>query len=149
MIKRIPFTILLIICYVCSFGQAIDSLKLADSEIPAEYSKSNEMFCVTPHACSLYNQSDLFETFIGKVVKKEFQSFSAKGDKGTIIYFQFEKEFKGQSFLEPLLWGEGKKPSKSEPDDYYAKGNILILWSFNIKSDLKKISKAKVTQLLP
>jgi hypothetical protein len=149
MTKKILFTALFIFVSALSFGQTIDSLKLNDTEIPAGYSKSTEMLCVTPHACSFYNQTDLYETFLGKITKKEFQSFDKKGDIGTILYFEFDKDFKGQSFLGALLWGQGKKPTKSEPDDYYAKGNILIIWSFNLKSELKQISKAKVTKLLP
>jgi len=148
MIKKLLFAALFVFISAVSFGQAIDSLQLNDTEIPAGYSKSDEMLCVTPHACSFYGQTDLFETFLGKIIKKGFQSFNKKGDSGTILYFEFEKEFKGQSFLSPLLWGEGKKPTKSEPDDYYAKGNILIIWSFNLKSELKQISKTKVMRLL-
>ncbi len=132
-----------------SFGQTIDSLKLNDAEIPPGYSRSDKLLCVTPHANSFYTQIDLYETFLGKVNKKQFQSFEKKGDKGSILYFEFEKEFTGQGFLSGLLWGQETKPTKSEPDEYYAKGNVLIIWSFNLKSELKQISKAKVTKLLP
>ncbi|HVY74179.1 MAG TPA: hypothetical protein VG890_05075 [Puia sp.] len=118
------------------------------SEVPSGYTKSNDLLCVTPHASSFYTQTDLYEAFLGKVTRKEFQSFSKKGDEGSILYFEFEKEFSGQSFLDGLLWGQGSKPTKSEPDEYYAKGNMLIIWSFNLKSELKKISKAKVSELL-
>jgi hypothetical protein len=37
---------------------------------------------------------------------------------------------------------------EAEPDEYYSKGKILIIWSFNLKSELKLISKAKIAQLL-
>ncbi len=148
MIRKILFFFLFTSITAISFGQIIDSLKLSDTEIPAVYSKSDEMNCVTPHAHSFYVQTDLYETFLGKVVKKEFQSFSKKGDKGSILYFEFEKEFQGQGFLDGLLWGQGSKPTKSEPDEYYTKGNILIIWSFNLKSEIKQISKTKVIQVL-
>jgi len=133
---------------VFAFGQNIDSLKLNDNEIPPAYSKPNELICITPHASSVYDQADLYSTFLGKVTRKEYQSFSKKGDSGSILYFEFEKEFKGQGFLNGLLWGDETKPTKGEPDDYYTKGNILIIWSLNLNSDIKKISKAKVMALL-
>ncbi len=120
---------------------------LSDAEIPIGYKQSKELLCRTPHAYSFYEQTDLY-SFLGNVVKKDFQSFDKKGDKGSILYFQFDKDFNGQDFLNGLLYGNGSKPTKSEPDEYFAKGTILIIWSFLIDSQIKKISKDKVTQLL-
>lgn len=148
MTKKILFTFLFLQIVGLSFGQAFDSLKLNNTEIPTGYSKSDKLLCVTPHANSFYNQTDLYETFLGKVTKKEFQSFEMKGDKGSILYFEFEDNFTEEKFLEGLLWGQGTKPTKSEPDEYYAKENILIIWSFNLKSDIKKVSKTKIMTLL-
>jgi hypothetical protein len=149
MTNKIAFTAVFALISALSFGQTFDSLKLKDTEVPLGYSKSSEMLCATPHGCSFYDQTDLYESFLGKITKKEFQSFDKKGDQGTILYFEFEKEFQGQGFLSGLLWGQNKRPTKSEPDDFYSKGNILIIWSFNFKSELKQISKTKVTKLLP
>lgn len=149
MTKKLFFTIVLALVTGLSFAQTIDSLKLSDTEVPTGYLKSNKLLCVTSHASSFYDQTDLYETFLGKVTKKEFQSFEKKGDKGSILYFEFENEFKGQGFLNGLLWGQDTKPTKSEPDEYYAKGKILIIWSFNLKSELKQISKSKIIKLLP
>lgn len=112
------------------------------------YTESDKMLCVTPHASSFYSQTGLYETFLGKIKSKQFQSLEKKGDKGSILYFEFEKEFTGQGFLNGLLWGEGKKPTKSEPDEYYTKGNILVIWSFDLKSEIKKVSKEKVIRIL-
>ena len=149
MTKKFLFTGVFTAIVSLAFGQTLDSLKLNDPELPQEYSKSNRLLCVTPHASSFYDQTDLYESLLGKVRRKEFQSFEKKGDKGSILYFEFENDFTGQSFLNGLLWGQDTKPSKSKPDEYYAKGKFLILWSFNLKSELKQISKAKVTKLLP
>ena len=148
MMKIILFGFLRAFVGPVTFGQSIDSLKLSDSEIPVEYSKSNQIICVTPHGCSFYNQTDMYESLFGKVAKKEFQSYYKKGDRGSILYLEFEKEFNGQSFLNGLLWGQESKPTKAEPDEYYSKGKILIIWSFNLKSELKLISKTKIAQLL-
>ena len=104
MLRLILSTTLSVIISTLAFGQTnLDSLKLTDDEIPVGYTKSNNMLCVTPHASSFYNQSDLYDTFLGKVTKKEFQSFTKKGDEGSILYFEFETEFKGQSFLDGLF----------------------------------------------
>ena len=145
--KKILFSILTILIATVSFGQNIDSLKLNDTEVPNDYIKSNELLCKTIHAYSFYEQNDLF-SFLGTVVKKDFQSFEKKGDKGSILYFQFDKDFDGQVFLNGLLYGNGNKPTKSESDEYFAKGNILIIWSFPLDSQIKMISKDKVTKLL-
>ncbi len=128
-------------------AQNIDSLKLNDNEIPASYKKSDKLVCITPHSYSFYTSEELY-SFLGKVVKKDFQSFEKKKDTGSILYFEFEKDFAGDGFLNGLLWGEGTKPTKSEPDDYYTKGKILIIWSLPMDSPLKKISKDKVMKLL-
>jgi hypothetical protein len=148
MIKTICIAFCFIITIISSKGQSIDSLKLTDSEMPAGYTKSNELLCKTPHALSLYQQMDMFESFLGKLDHKDFQSFEKKGDSGSILYFQFQKDFTGQGFLDGLLWGSDGKPSKSEPDEYFVKGNILIVWSFNYKSNLKSISRQKVEKFL-
>jgi hypothetical protein len=105
MMKIILFGFLLAFVGPVTFGQSIDSLKLSDSEIPAGYSKSDQIRCVTPHGCSFYNQTDMYESLFGKVAKKEFQSYYKKGDRGSILYLEFEKEFNCQSFLNGLLWG--------------------------------------------
>jgi hypothetical protein len=149
MMKQILITVMVAMITTIASAQTIDSLKLTDSEIPSGYEKSNELICVTPHAASVYNDAASFEMIIGKLKKKSFQSFKKKGDKGSILYFEFEKEFVAQPFLDGLLWGEEKGPTKSEPDEYYAKGNILVIWSFKMDSEIKKVSKAKVIRLLP
>jgi hypothetical protein len=148
MMKIIFFGFLLAFASPVTFGQSMDSLKLSDSEVPSGYVKSDQIICVTPHGCSFYDQTEVFESMLGKVVKKEFQSYDKKGDRGSILYLEFEKEFTGQPFLNGLLWGKEMKPTKAEPDEYYSKGKFLIIWSFNLKSELKPISKAKVARLL-
>lgn len=129
-------------------AQRIDSLQLKGNEIPAGYSAVNKLQCVTPHALSFYDQADLYQALIGKVVKKSFQSFSKKGDKGSILYLEFEDDFKAQAFLNGLLWGSESKPTKTEPDDYYARNNILVIWSFKLDSELKASSMEKVKRIL-
>ncbi len=143
MFKKAVSILIFILSSVIGFSQNIDSLKLRDSEIPNGYKKVDKLLCKTPHAFSLYDQVDLFP-FLGKVVKKDYQSFEKKGDKGTILYFEFEKPFEGQAFLDGLLYGEGGKPTKRESDEYVVLGNILIVWSFAIESEIKARSKEKV-----
>ena len=67
MIRKLFFTFVLALVTRLSFGQTIDSLKLIDTEIPTGYSKSNKLLCVTLHASSFYDQTDIYETFLGKV----------------------------------------------------------------------------------
>lgn len=106
------------------------------------------MICKTVHSSSFYSQFDLYSSFLGKASKKEFQSFKSKNDSGSILYFEFENEFQGQTFLEGLLWGETGKPTKAKPDEYFSKDNILIIWSFDKGSQIKKLSHAKIEAVL-
>ncbi|MBS0645299.1 MAG: hypothetical protein JSR97_01740 [Verrucomicrobia bacterium] len=131
-----------------SFGQTIDSLKLSDTEIPSDYSRPSKILCKTAHSASFYEQTDVYSTFLGTIVKKDFQSFDKKGDKGSILYFEFEKDFTGEAFLNGLLWGQPGKPTKQKPDEYYAKGKFLIIWSFDLDSEIKMLSKTKVQSVL-
>ena len=148
MIKYLLMALLAAGSIEASLAQSIDSLKLTDAELPSGYTGSDQLICLTPHGCSVYEQGDMYEALMGKIKRKDFQAFQKKGDKGSILYFEFEKDFTAQSFLNGLLWGNGGKPTKSEPDEYYAKGNILVIWSLDLKSQLKAISREKIMRLL-
>ena len=129
------------------FGQGLENLKLTDTEVPDKYERTDEMRNKSIQAGSFYEQTDLYESFIGKIKNKEFQSYESKDDSGTIYYYEFEEDFRQPGFLEGLLWG-GKKPTKDHPEEYFVKGNILVIWSFVDKSELKKISKNKIIAFL-
>jgi len=127
-------------------GQEIHKLKLTDAEIPAGYKASPKMLCKSVQAASFYAQTDLYESMLGTVKNKAYQSFAFKGDKGTILYLEYEEDFAGEAFLQGLLWGESDKPTKAHPEEYLIQGRYLIIWSFAPDSRLKKVSKAKVVQ---
>jgi len=130
-----------------SNGQSIDSLKLSDKEIPEGYSLTKENNCISIQACTFYENPEMYEALIGKLKSKQIQNFDNKKDKGSIMYFEFEDGFKGEGFLGPLLWG-GDKPTKEHPEEYYAKGNFLIIWSFKKGSVITKTSKDKIESIL-
>ncbi|HTJ49672.1 MAG TPA: hypothetical protein VL443_09480 [Cyclobacteriaceae bacterium] len=144
---RLLILILTALTFYSSFGQGLDKLKLTDSEVPEKYKRTDEMLYKSIQAGTFYDQTDLYESFIGKIKNKEFQSYESKDDNGAIYYYEFETDFKQQGFLEGLLWG-GKKPTKAHPEEFFVKGNILIIWSFVDKSEIKKISKDKIIVLL-
>jgi len=130
-----------------SNGQSIDSLKLSDKEIPEGYSLTKENNCISIQACTFYENPEMYEALIGKLISKQIQNFDSKKDKGAIMYFEFENGFKGEGFLGPLLWG-GDKPTKEHPEEYYAKGNFLIIWSFKKGSVITKTAKDKIESIL-
>ena len=130
-----------------SNGQSIDSLKLSDKEIPEGYSLTKENNCISIQACTFYDNPEMYEALIGKLKSKQIQNFDNKKDKGSIMYFEFEDGFKGEGFLGGLLWG-GNKPTKEHPEEYYAKGNFLIIWSFKKGSAVTKTSKDKIEAIL-
>ncbi len=125
-------------------GQEIEKFTLTDQEIPSGYKSSAKMLCKTVQAAAFYEQTDAYEGILGAVKNKEYQSFESKGDKGTILYLEYEEEFAGEAFLQGLLWGENDKPTKSHPEEYLIVGKYLIIWSFSPGSELKKVSKEKV-----
>lgn len=95
-----------------------------------------------------YKQTDMYSMFLGKVKNKSVQNFECKTDSGSIMYFEFEKDFEGEGFLTGLLWGQAKKPTTEHPEQIFIKGKFLVIWSFNDKSALQKISESKVKQIL-
>jgi hypothetical protein len=128
-------------------GQGIDSLLLTDIEIPESYSFTNDNNCISIQACTFYDNPGMYEMLIGKLKTKKVQNFYSKKDKGSIMYFEFEEAFKGEGFLGGLLWG-GTKPTKEHPEEYYTKGNFLVIWSFKKGSVVTKVSKDKVKAIL-
>lgn len=133
--------------FLSTYGQGFENLKLTDTEVPEKYKPTDEMLYKSIQAGAFYEQTNLYGALIGKVKNKTFQSYESKDDKGAIYYFEFEEKFEGQDFLGGLLWG-GKKPTKSHPEEIFVKDNILVIWSFSDKSELKQISKEKITSLL-
>jgi len=128
-------------------GQSIDTLKLSDKEIPEGYSLTKDNNCISVQACTLYDNPEMYGALIGKLKSKQIQNFDSKKDKGSIMYFEFEDGFKGEGFLGGLLWG-GDKPTKEHPEEYYAKGDFLIIWSFKKGSLVTKTSKDKIKATL-
>ena len=118
--------------YTTVLGQRIDKLKLTDADVPEKYKSTDKMLYKSIQAGNFYEQTHLYESFIGKVKNKEFQSYESKDDKGAIYYYEFEKEFTNDGFLEGLLWG-GNKPTKSlrlKYNESFPKENLLRLISF-------------------
>jgi hypothetical protein len=130
-----------------SNGQSIDSLKLSDEEIPEGYSSTKEDNCISIQACTFYGNPEMYGALIGKLKSKQIQNFDSKKDKGSIMYFEFEDGFRGEGFLGGLLWG-GDKPTKEHPEEYYAKGNFLVIWSFKKGSPVTIASKNKIKAVL-
>lgn len=85
---------------------------------------------------------------MGTVKSKQIQSFKNKGDSGSIMYFEFEHTFKGDRFLQGLLWGKEGQPTDERPEEYLAKGKFLIIWSFRPDSKIKEKSETKIEAIL-
>lgn len=128
--------------------ETIDNLKITDKEVPQEYSITKKANCISIQACTFYDSPDMYEMLIGKIKLKDIQNFESNKDKGSIMYFEFEDGFKGEGFLDGLLWGDDMKPTKKHPEQYFSKGKYLIIWSFNDDSQIKKISENKIKALL-
>lgn len=130
------------------FSQTITDLKLKPKEIPKTYTLSDGNICVTPQACTFYNDIETYSNIVGTVKSKTIQGFKSKTDRGSILYFEFEHVFKGDRFLQGLLWGKEGQPTKEHPEEYLAKGKFLVIWSLHSDSPLKEKSETKIETLL-
>ncbi|MBZ4042632.1 MULTISPECIES: hypothetical protein [Flavobacterium] len=130
------------------FSQTIAELKLKPKEIPKGYTLSDGNNCVSVQACTFYNDIETYSNIVGKVKSKAMQSFKSRPDSGSIMYFEFEHVFKGERFLQGLLWGKGGQPTDEHPEEYIVKGKFLIVWSFHPDSPVREKSEAKIETIL-
>jgi len=144
----IPLSVLFLLLTTNIFSQTIADLKLKNKEIPKSYFLSDGNNCVSVQACTFYNDIETYSNIVGTVKSKSMQSFKSKTDSGSIMYFEFENRFKGDRFLQGLLWGKDKEPTDAHPEEYLAKGKFLIIWSFHPDSTIKEKSEAKIDAIL-
>ncbi|WP_426486035.1 hypothetical protein [Flavobacterium sp. 2] len=145
----IPLSALFLLLTTNLFSQTIADLKLKPKEIPKAYTFNDGNICITPQACTFYNDIETYSNIVGTVKSKAIQNFRSKGDRGSIMYFEFEHVFKGDRFLQGLLWGKDGQPTDEHPEEYVVKGKFLIIWSFRPDSVLKEKSEEKIEKLLP
>ncbi|MBE8723554.1 hypothetical protein [Flavobacterium hungaricum] len=146
----ITLSTLLLLFTTNSFSQTLADLKLKPKEIPkGGYMVSDGNICITPQACNFYTDIETYSNIVGTVKSKAIQSFKSKADRGSIIYFEFDHVFKGDRFLQGLLWGKAGEPTDEHPEEYVVKGKFLIIWSFKSDSPIREKSEAKIEALLP
>jgi hypothetical protein len=144
----IPLSVLLLLLTANLFSQTITDLKLKNKEIPKGYTLSDGNNCVSVQACTFYNDIETYSNIVGKVKSKAMQSFKSRPDTGSIMYFEFEHVFKGERFLQGLLWGKTGQPTDEHPEEYVVKGKFLIIWSFHPDSPVREKSEAKIETIL-
>jgi len=145
----IPLSALFLLLTTTLFSQALADLKLKAKEIPKGYTLNDGQICVSMQACNFYTDIATYSNIVGTVKSKSIQSFKNKTDSGSILYFEFENRFKGDRFLQGLLWGKEGQPSAEHPEEYLTKGKFLIIWSFHPDSTIREKSEAKIEALLP
>ncbi|MDR7209988.1 hypothetical protein [Flavobacterium piscis] len=144
----IPLSVLFLLLTTTLFSQTIADLKLKSKEIPKTYTLSDGNNCISIQACIFYNDIGTYSNIVGTIKSKAIQSFKSKTDSGSIMYFEFENRFKGDRFLQGLLWGKDGQPTDEHPEEYLAKGKFLIIWSFHPDSTIKEKSEAKIDAIL-
>lgn len=144
----IPLSALLMLLTTNFYSQTIADLKLKAKEIPKSYTLSDGNICITPQACTFYDDIETYSNIVGTVKSKTIQSFKSKNDSGSIMYFEFEHTFKGEAFLQGLLWGKAGEPTYERPEEYVANGKFLIIWSFRPDSAIKEKSENKAELIL-
>lgn len=145
----ISLSVVLILLTTKLFSQTIADLKLKNKEVPKGYTLSDGNNCVSVQACTFYNDIETYSNIVGTVKSKAMQSFKSRPDSGSIMYFEFEHVFKGERFLQGLLWGKGGQPTDEHPEEYVVKGKFLIIWSFHPDSPVREKSEAKIDAVLP
>ena len=119
-----------------SQSKAIDSIQIKTTEISTKYKTSEKLECQAIQSKLLYKNPEIYSFILGNTIDKRFQTFEYKGKKGSILYFEFDKDAdNGKSFIESLLWG-GKKPNKAHPEKIITKGKVMIILSFPFKSEI-------------
>ncbi len=129
-----------LISSILGFSQSnlIESIQIKPAEISTEYKLLEKLECQSIQSKLLYENPDMYNFILGKTLNKKFQSFEYKGSKGSILYFEFDKDPENaKGFIEGLLWGE-KKPTKAHPENIITKGNLMIILSFPLKSEISK-----------
>lgn len=144
----IPLSVLFLLLTTNLFSQTLADLKLKSKEIPKSYFLSDGNNCVSVQACTFYNDIETYSNIVGVIKSKAMQSFKSKTDSGSIMYFEFENRFKGDRFLQGLLWGKDKEPTDAHPEEYLANGKFLIIWSFHPDSTIKEKSETKIEAIL-
>ncbi|WP_343614214.1 hypothetical protein [Flavobacterium sp.] len=145
----ITLSTLLLLFTTNLFSQTIADLKLKPKEIPkGGYMVSDGNICITPQACTFYNDIETYSNIVGTVKSKAIQSFKSKADRGSIMYFEFDHVFKGERFLQGLLWGKDGQPTAEHPEEYIAKGKFLVIWSLQPDSPLREKSETKIEAIL-
>ena len=142
--KIILITSCLIMFTISLFSQKLEKIKLTELEIPAEYKLSENSQCKSIQASTLFKNPEMYEMIYGKIKNKQIQNFENAKDSGSVLYIEFEKNFENESFIKSLIWGKSDKPTKKNPEEIFVKNNVLIIWSFEDKSELKIISKKKI-----
>ncbi|WP_163409737.1 hypothetical protein [Flavobacterium ajazii] len=145
---KISLSVVLLLFTANLFSQTIADLKLKAKEIPKSYTLSDGNNCVSVQACTFYNDIETYSNIVGTVKSKAMQSFKSNADRGSIMYFEFDHVFKGDRFLQGLLWGKNGQPSDEHPEEYLVKGKFLIIWSFRPDSPVKEKSETKIDAIL-
>jgi hypothetical protein len=146
--KLLPLISLLSLFSTLAIAQKVEPLKLKAEDIPEAYQITDKLLCKSIQAALLYESPDMYSMILGNVVEKGYQSFEEKKDKGTILYFIFDQDITDNAFIPGLLWGSAEKPTKAHPEEFIAKGNTLIVWSFDKDSTIKKLLREKVAKNL-
>ena len=126
------------------FAQKTEKMILFENEIPKEYKITENNQCKSMQATLLFKNPEMYEMIYGKIKSKKIQNFENPEDSGSVLYIEFEKNFKSESFIKGLIWGKSKNPTDKNPEEILVKNNILVIWSFDKKSKLKEISKKKI-----
>lgn len=130
--------LLIFISYNFGYSQlnTIDSFEIKLSEIPTEYISHDKLECKSLQSSLLFESPDMYSFILGNVIEKRFQTFEYEATKGSILYFEFDKEAeKGKGFIESLLWG-AKESNEAHPEIVITKGNVLIVFSFPYQSEI-------------
>ncbi|MDB5033593.1 MAG: hypothetical protein JWQ98_834 [Chlorobi bacterium] len=129
--------------------QVIDSLKLAEKDLMAGYTFSEKSHIRSFQANTYYESPGTFSRITGLIEQKASQSIDGPdGDNGTVLFLRFRGPFKGDGFIQGLIWGNGDGPTAENPEEILIKDDMLVIISFKKGSamggNIKEIMKRKM-----
>lgn len=124
---------------------SVEDIKLRKNEIPKNYEFTNKLFTYSIQVRMFYDEPHLFGSSLSNI-SKQYQSIVGKKERGSILYFKFDKDFSNsdRERVKSNFYGPERRLSAHHPEEIYINNNILIIWAFRPNSEIKKISQEKV-----
>jgi hypothetical protein len=92
---------------------------------------------------------DAYASIMPPPVAMEVQSIALGDDMGSIIYFKYGEDIGDKAgFLHGLFFGEHEPGSEEHPEEMFLEGDLMIILSYPLDSELKQRLKKRLLEKL-